>query len=73
MTGTSVIKPDYNLAKLKQAITERLSPNELNSLDNILNSKDSLEEFTNDYCSALPAKHNSFSQENIYLICDKLK
>lgn len=73
MTGTAAIKTNDRMPKIKQEIAERLSPNELNALDNILDSKDSLGKFKAEYCSGSTLKHKSLSQENIYFICDKLR
>lgn len=73
MTGTTIIKANNRVSKLKQEIAERLSPSELSALDEILDSEDSLGEFKTEYCAGSSLKHKSLSQENIDFICDKLR
>lgn len=72
MTGTKIIKLDRKVAALKSEIAERLSTAELEELDQVLSSVDTLEDFKTNHCYSLSTSGTPFSKENLEFICDKL-
>jgi len=72
MTGTKIIRVENNTVRLKNEITRRLSDTEFKALDKIFKSPATIQTFKRDYCGTSTTKHEIFSRDNLYLICDKL-
>lgn len=73
LTGTKIIRVDSRVAHLKKEIGQRMSERELLALDKILASEYALQDFKDEYCSGKAKQHGSFSKDNLFFICDRLK
>ena len=72
MTSTQIIRLDQKKARLKADIAERLSASELQELDNILTTPDTLMDFKDEYCRGNVISHPVFNKDNLLFICDNL-
>ncbi|MCE9680589.1 hypothetical protein LZP69_15665 [Shewanella sp. AS1] len=73
MTGTRIIKVDHPISHLKKEIADRLSRAELLALDGILETKESVAEFRDEYCSSPQRRFTELTKENQTFICDKIR
>ncbi|MCG9698167.1 hypothetical protein [Shewanella sp. Isolate11] len=72
MTGTRIIRVEHDISHLKSEIADRLDRKELAALDGILETKESVLEFKDQYCGDDSKRFTALSKENQTFICDKI-
>ncbi len=74
MTGTKIIKVEQEVSRLKSEINDRLNRRELAALNGILENKQSVIAFKQEYCGHHNGKRfEALTKENQTFICDKIR